>query len=87
MPKSNVIVIAGPTGSGESTIARKLMDRFSNCTKIVPATTRKPRNQEKDGVAYFFLEEKDFLEKVETGEIIEHTHIPTRNMAVVKVSI
>ena len=80
MDKSNIFIIAGPTGSGESAITNEIIRRFSNCTRLVTATTRKPRNQEKNGVDYFFLKTLDFLEKIKTGEILEYTYMPSRKI-------
>jgi len=80
MNKSNIFVIAGPTGSGESTITNTIINRFPNCTRLVTATTRKPRNQEKNGIEYFFLEKADFLQKIENGEMLEHTYSVSRDI-------
>jgi guanylate kinase len=37
----------------------------------VSATTRKPREGEVDGVAYYFLSEEEFTRRVEAGEFLE----------------
>src|SRR5690606_6470953 len=36
------------------------------------ATTREPRPGEQDGVDYHFLEQNEFLERVGSGEFLEH---------------
>jgi guanylate kinase len=80
MKKNNIFVIAGPTGSGESAITNEVVRRFPKCIRLVTATTRKPRNHEQNGIDYYFLEKDVFQKKVATGEIIEHTFIPGRNI-------
>jgi len=77
--KKQVLVIAGPTASGESTFTHELVDGYENFTKLVSATTRSPRLNEKDGVDYYFLTEEKFFEEVHTGNIIEHTYVANRN--------
>jgi guanylate kinase len=37
----------------------------------VSATTRKPREGERDGVAYYFLSEDEFTRRVEAGDFLE----------------
>ena len=43
----------------------------------VSATTRSPREGEIDGVSYYFIKEKDFLEKIENQEFLEYNKYGT----------
>ena len=69
-----VLVIAGPAGSGKDSIARELVKRFSHATMMVTATTRAMRPGEKDGVNYHFFSNEQFKKKLEIGNIPEHYH-------------
>lgn len=75
-----IIVIGGPTGSGESTITNALVARFPNFTRLVTATTRAPREGEQDGVDYYFFSKERFLGEQEAGNILEFTHIANRDI-------
>lgn len=75
-----ILIIAGPTGSGESTVTREVIKRFPIFVRLVSATTRKPRLNEKDKVDYYFFTEEDFKKKVTKGEIIEYTFVPERGV-------
>ncbi len=77
--KKNVLVIAGPTASGESTFTHELVEAYENFTKLVSATTREPRLNEQHGVDYYFFTKEKFFEEVEKGTIIEHTFVPNRD--------
>ncbi|MAJ97353.1 hypothetical protein CL644_00360 [bacterium] len=77
--KKQVLVIAGPTASGESTFTHELIDSFENFTKLVSATTRKPRLNEQHGIDYYFFTKDKFFKEVEAGNIIEHTHVANRD--------
>lgn len=74
--KRNVVVIAGPAGSGKDSLIRRLLARFPKAAFGITATTRAPRPGEQDGVNYFFLSKEAFLEGIEKGDIPEHYHRP-----------
>ena len=78
LQKKNVLVIAGPTASGESTFTRELVDAYENFTKLTSATTREPRLNEQHGVDYYFFSEEEFFDEVQNGNIMEHTFVPNR---------
>lgn len=81
MEKSKqVVVIAGPTGSGESTITKEILNRFSNTTRLVTATTRPPRSGEEQNKDYYFFSESEFKEKLTQGEILESTYNEARGV-------
>lgn len=74
-----VVVIAGPSGSGESTITNEIVQRYPRVQRLVTATTRTPRQGEKHGVDYYFFTEDEFKRKVKKGEILESTYVENRN--------
>lgn len=75
-----VVIISGPTGSGESTITRALIERFpGKVTRMVTATTRPPRDNEKNGVDYFFFTKEEFKKLEAEGVIPESGYIANRD--------
>lgn len=76
----HVIVISGPTGSGESAITNALIGRSPDFVRLVTATTRPPREGEADGVDYYFFSKERFLAEQEAGNILEFTHIANRDI-------
>jgi len=53
--KGKIIILVAPSGSGKTTIAKRLLKDFENLTFSVSATTRSPREGEKNGKDYHFL--------------------------------
>jgi guanylate kinase len=74
-----VLVIAGPTGSGESTITQALLGRFPHMRRLITATTRAPRSNE-TGDEYYFFSKEEFLAKKEQGLILESTYQANRDV-------
>lgn len=74
-----VVVIAGPTASGETTFTKEFILGYTNFVKAISATTRKPREGEENGVDYFFFSKEDFFELVQKGDIPEHTFVKNRD--------
>lgn len=68
---SRIIVISSPSGGGKTSIVKNILKEFPEIIFSVSATTRPKRNNEVDGVDYFFISEKEFLEKIEKDEFIE----------------
>ncbi len=69
-----MVVISGPSGSGKSSICRRLI-QDPRVVFSVSATTRAPRAGEVDGVDYHFLSKERFREHIEKGEFIEHAEV------------
>lgn len=62
------IVLSGPSGSGKGTLTELLL-KSSKFKKFTTCTTRKPRENEKNGFDYYFLNEETFLNYVNSGEM------------------
>jgi len=71
-----VVVIAGPSGSGKNSILEGVLSQFTQCERLVTATTREKRDGEVDGVDYYFFTKEQFLQEVEQGNIPEYWHAP-----------
>jgi guanylate kinase len=69
-----VVVIAGPAGSGKDTIAREIVKRYPNATLMVTVTTRAKRPGEEEGINYHFLTNEQFKKELEAGNIPEYYH-------------
>lgn len=69
--KGRLVIISGPSGSGKTSIC-KILTRNPGIKQSVSCTTRKPRDDEKDGLDYNFIEERKFKEFVREDKFIEH---------------
>lgn len=78
--KKRVLVVSGPTGTGESTLTLEVIKRFPIFQRLVTATTRKPRLKEKNKVEYYFFSKKKFEKELAEGNIIEYTYIKNRDV-------
>ena len=70
-----VVVIAGPSGSGKNSVIDALIAQCPRCERLVTATTRAPREGEKNGVDYHFLSKEEFTRALERGDILEHRYV------------
>ena len=66
-----IILITAPSGSGKTSVVNHLMKKFPQLSFSVSATTRPPRNGEKNGVHYYFISEPEFREKIHNKEFLE----------------
>jgi guanylate kinase len=71
MPKGALVIISAPSGTGKSTICRKLLQKRKDLRYSISCTTRQPRPGEKDGKHYFFQNRDEFKRKIRRGEFLE----------------
>ena len=70
LKQGTLIVMSGPGGVGKSTITKHLRDHPSILISI-SATTREPRENERDGYDYHFITEEKFDQMIAKDEFLE----------------
>jgi guanylate kinase len=69
---SKVFVITGPSGVGKGTLISCLRERIPELELSVSATTREPRDGEKEGRDYYFLGAAEFDRLAREDAFLEH---------------
>ncbi len=69
--KGILLIISGPSGAGKGTVVSKLKEK-SGYSLSISATTRKPRQNEIDGVHYFFKSKEEFEKMIEGKKLLEY---------------
>lgn len=72
LKKLFMIILIGPSASGKTEIAKKLISTFAY-KKFVTTTTRNKRVGEIDGVDYYFISVDEFKENLTNNKFIETT--------------
>lgn len=75
MPQK-VVVIAGPSGSGKNTVINQIIQQYPHAAKLVTATTRVARPDERDGLDYFFFSMDRFDSEESQGHIQGKRFVP-----------
>lgn len=71
MSKGKILVLSGPSGVGKGTVVEEILRKDKNTVVSISATTRKPREGEKNGVHYFFISKEEFAKKIDNDEMLE----------------
>lgn len=66
-----LFVVSGPSGAGKDTLLARVLPRLERVWLSVSATTRSPRQGERDGVHYFFLSDEQFDKLVAVDGLLE----------------
>jgi len=70
-----LIIISAPSGGGKTTLCQQLLAARADITRAVTCTTRAPREGERQGVDYYFLDAASFLKRVQAGNFLEHATV------------
>lgn len=70
-----LFVLSGPSGAGKGTLRECLFQKVSNVVFSISCTTRPPRNGEKNGVDYRFIDKNEFMHLVDSGEFLEWAEV------------
>ena len=69
--KGELIAVSAASGAGKTSIVKKILHLFPQIVFSISATTRPKRDNEKDGVEYFFIKDEDFKKKIDNNEFVE----------------
>lgn len=75
MDNGLLVVISGPSGAGKGTICKRLRELMKDLRVSVSATTRQPRWGEIEGESYFFIDEEEFINKINNDEFLEYAKV------------
>ena len=82
-----LVLLSGPSGVGKDSLLAALRERRPDAHNAVTATTRAPREGERNGVDYHFCSEPDFLRLLGEGAFLEHASVYGRFYGVPKAPI
>lgn len=69
--KKHILVIAGASGVGKTTIAARMLSDFTEFGFVRSITTRAKRGDGHDG-EYIYTDRADFIKRAEQGELVEY---------------
>lgn len=73
--KGNIIILSAPSGTGKTTILKRVMPELGSISFSISHTTRAPRTGEKNGVDYHFVSVDEFIRLRDQGDFIEWAEV------------
>ena len=70
-----VYVVSAPSGTGKTTLNRRLVKTHADILMSVSYTTRARRAAEIDGVHYHYVSQTDFKARIAAGEMLEYAEV------------
>ncbi len=65
------IIFSAPSGAGKTTLVHKLLESFEQYAFSISACSREPRENEIDGVDYYFIGLENFKQKISENAFVE----------------
>jgi guanylate kinase len=84
---SLLVLISAPSGGGKTTLIAAMLAADSNTVRAVTCTTRAPRDGEREGTDYYFLDPADFLRRVQAGNFLEHATVHGNSYGTLKSEV
>ena len=75
MKKGKLIVVSGPSGVGKDTVVDNIINNNKGFWKSVSLTTREKRENEIEGVDYYFVDKDSFLKNISDKNLIEYAEV------------
>ncbi|WP_289020941.1 guanylate kinase [Desulfobacter postgatei] len=72
---AKLFIVSAPSGVGKTTLVKELLKRYPDLVYSISHTTRAPRKGEVHGKDYFFTNNAQFMEMVESGQMLEWAQV------------
>lgn len=73
------IIFSAPSGAGKTTIVHHLLQTFNHLEFSISACSRAPRENEKDGIDYYFIGVEGFQKQIQQDAFLEWEEVYTDN--------
>lgn len=73
--KGKLYVVSAPSGAGKTTLIKEVLSCFKTLSYSVSHTTRAPRNNEQQGIDYYFITQEEFQEKINQDYWLEWAEV------------
>ena len=73
--QGKLVIFSAPSGSGKTTIVRRVLPMLPRLAFSVSATSRQMRPGEENGKDYYFLTADDFRKAVAAGDFLEYEEV------------
>ena len=73
--KGMMFVLSSPSGTGKTTLAKKIAENNTNFSISISHTTRKPRPNEINGKEYYFVSTIEFEDLIKKNNFYEYANI------------
>ena len=73
--KSMMFILSSPSGTGKTTLAKKIARSNTNFSISISHTTRKPRPNEINGKDYYFVSMEEFEDLIKKNNFFEYANI------------
>ena len=70
--KGRLFIISAPSGTGKGSVIKVVLENKPELVYSISATTRRPREGEKEGVDYFFVSHEVFMNMIAEDEFFEY---------------
>ncbi len=88
MAQGPLIILSGPSGVGKSTVIRRLLEDDGLPLRLsVSATTRAPRQGERDGLDYYFWTPEQFQQEIDAGGFLEWAEVHGRRYGTLRSEV
>lgn len=73
--KGTLFVVSGPSGAGKTTLTAWAIKEIPNLRYSISYTSRRPREGERHGIEYFFVNADEFQRMITAGEFLEWAQV------------
>jgi guanylate kinase len=82
-----IFIISAPSGTGKTTLLRKMIEQLPGLRFSVSHTTRSPRTNEQEGKDYHFVSPPVFQEMVDRDEFLEWAEVLGHRYGTARVNV
>lgn len=73
--KPRLFILSAPSGTGKTSVYKKALEKLDHLKLSVSYTTREARTKEHDGIDYFFIQEKEFKQRIDDDDFLEWAEV------------